>query len=188
MACRIEGLVKRTRLGDISAFDELAVIARPAMTAAARGVLGCSDDVFDAVQEAMLLACKNLDKLADPSLAVSWMAAIARRRALRRAESPAPAPLEYGALDRLLKEKSQELGRPSAGPSLEETLEALQKLPPEDQRVISLAAWHELGSAELALRLGTTSAAAKWRLHAARGRLARQMSQPPHDPSHQESQ
>ncbi len=56
-------------------------------------------------------------------------------------------------------------------------LVALDSLSPTDRELLRLVAWEQLASAELSYVLGCSEAAVRVRLHRARGRLARAVSQ-----------
>lgn len=62
-------------------------------------------------------------------------------------------------------------------------LDALDRLSPADREVLALAAWEELGPAEIAVVLRCSRSAASMRLHRARARLREAMSalDPPAD-------
>ncbi|MFJ6728047.1 MULTISPECIES: RNA polymerase sigma factor [unclassified Streptomyces] len=112
----------------------------------------------------------------------------------RRADLPhAPLPWLYGVarnclsntvrgrgryrrlLDRLGNDQAAHGRHLTRGPEAEPpggwVHEALARLSPQDQEVLRLTAWEELGVDELALALGCGSRAASMRLHRARARL-----------------
>jgi RNA polymerase sigma-70 factor (ECF subfamily) len=70
-------------------------------------------------------------------------------------------------LERLAAEPATAAG--NVGPS--GVLDALTALRPEDQEILRLAAWEDLGPAEIAIVLGCSANAAALRLSRARKRL-----------------
>lgn len=163
-------LTDLAKAGSLSAFDELVRRHRNSAVMAARSVLNRSEDVQDAVQEAFLIAFKNLPQLEDGSAFGPWVLAIARRRARRRLSEKATTPLSD--VDQLILKKSFEIskiewqGREHAQ-LVEKSLEALIE---EDRRLMELAA-EGVPDDEGAKRLGISLAAYKSRLHRIRQKL-----------------
>src|SRR5215210_3314699 len=77
-----ELLVVAAILGDLSAFDELALRYRAAVVRTAQAIVG-REDAEDVAQDALLLAFKALPSIEEPAKFAAWLSAITRRRALR---------------------------------------------------------------------------------------------------------
>lgn len=163
-------LTALAKAGNLSAFDELVRRHRNSVVIAARSVLNRSEDVQDAVQEAFLIAFKNLPQLEDDSAFGSWVTAIAKRRARKRLGQKTASPLSD--VDQLILKKSFEISRiewqrREQAHIVDMSLEALMA---EDQLLMEMAAEgvpDDLGSK----RLGISLAAYKSRLHRIRQKL-----------------
>src|SRR5215510_12929413 len=77
-----EMLVVAAILGDLEAFDELALRYRAAVVRAAQSIVG-REDAEDVAQDSLLLAFKALPSIEDPTRFAAWLAAITRHRAFR---------------------------------------------------------------------------------------------------------
>src|SRR5215510_12417268 len=77
-----EMLVVAAILGDLEAFDELALRYRAAVVRAAQAIVG-REDAEDVAQDALLLAFKALPSIEDPAKFAAWLSAITRHRAFR---------------------------------------------------------------------------------------------------------
>jgi RNA polymerase sigma-70 factor (ECF subfamily) len=126
-------------------------------------------DADDVVAGTFAVAWRRFGDAPAEDLRLAWLYAIAarvlanQRRSLRR----------LSALRSRLRAQP-----PAGGPErvdLQEVLEILRKLRPEEQEVLRLAAWEGLTNAELAVALDCSENAAAIRLHRARKRLAEQL-------------
>src|SRR5438270_9553356 len=77
-----EVLVVAAILGDLDAFDELALRYRAAVVRTAQSIVG-RENAEDVAQDALLLAFKALPSIDEPSKFAAWLSAITRHRALR---------------------------------------------------------------------------------------------------------
>ena len=77
-----EVLVVAAILGDLDAFDELALRYRAAVVRTAQAIVG-RDDAEDVAQDSLLLAFKALPSIDDPAKFAAWLSAITRHRAFR---------------------------------------------------------------------------------------------------------
>lgn len=125
-------------------------------------------DADDVVAEVMTVAWRRLDDVPVGDRALPWLYGVARRtianrhRAQRRREA---------LMARL------QLQRPTeADTDRPEVLAALEGLRPSDREVLRLAAWEQLGPAEIAVVLGCSANAAALRLSRARRRLRTQLT------------
>jgi RNA polymerase sigma-70 factor (ECF subfamily) len=126
------------------------------------------DVAEEAVSETFMVAWRRRgERVHEP---LPWLLGIARRvlanqrRAARR---------QRALTDRLAAEPLPIPTPPQARP----VLDALSRLNEADQEVLRLAAWEELPSAEAARVLGCSAVAYRIRLHRARQRLARTLTE-----------
>ena len=133
----------------------------------------CSpEDADDLVADVMTVAWRRLDDI-PPDAVLPWLYGVARRmlanqhrgrgrraRLLARLQAePAGAAASPGS----------RVGEPGSAP----VLDALARLRAGDQEVLRLAAWEQLGPAQIAVVLGCSANAAALRLSRARRRLRR---------------
>jgi len=166
-----DGLVDAARAGDESALLRLLVACRPDLTRYARRACE-SDDVEEAVQDALWLMYRRIGGLRAGVALSAWMFQVVRRLCLRftprRAtrERIAGAPLtenlpEAGAEDGLRLDLVHVIG----------------ELPPSYRDVLILRDIRGFEASEVAAELGITVEAVKSRLHRARA-LVREMLRP----------
>ncbi|GAB7045203.1 RNA polymerase sigma factor [Catenuloplanes indicus] len=86
-------LAGAARGGDVAAFAVLAERHRAAMRVTAIGVLGYTDEVDDAVQDAMITAFRQVGSLREPDAAGAWLRAITRNACRMRLRTRVPAPV-----------------------------------------------------------------------------------------------
>jgi RNA polymerase sigma-70 factor (ECF subfamily) len=132
----------------------------------ARRVLGPSTTADDAAQEATIRAWRQRARCRTPSCPNPWIAAIARREALRvlsqRREQPLAAPGDEAAED------------PRRGPDLDAALDvrrALSRMDGQDRWLLIGRYWQDLPNSELAEQLGVTEVTVRVRLHRLRLQL-----------------
>jgi RNA polymerase sigma factor (sigma-70 family) len=80
-------LVERARSGDHDAFSTLVQAAGPRLLGAARLILRDPDRAEDAVQEALLLAWRNVQALRDPEAFDAWLYRLTVRACYRAAKT-----------------------------------------------------------------------------------------------------
>lgn len=175
-------LVVAALIGDLRAFDELAVRYRPAMLAVAGKIVGSPQAAEDVVQDALLLAFKALPHLKNMARFGAWLHAITRHRAYRyRKEIPRAASLSD--FDQALLAKSQAIASNPAQ-ILERRREqqeldgAIVRLAPEFRLVIRLYYWDDMPQQRIADFLGIPLTTVKWRLHRARQILRQHLRKP----------
>jgi RNA polymerase sigma factor (sigma-70 family) len=131
-----------------------------------------ADDAADAIAETFLVAWRRLDDAPTGDQLRLWLYGVARRVLAnqRRGERR-----RLALADRLRSELGAH-GLPDV--SVDVTSggahslgAALATLSPDDRELLTLEAWEELSSQEIAKVLGCSSAAARTRLHRARRRL-----------------
>jgi RNA polymerase sigma-70 factor (ECF subfamily) len=128
-------------------------------------------DAEDVVADVFLVAWRRLDSVPDGDAARLWLYGVARRtidnqrRSLRRRL-------------RLQSRLADTAERPSqpAPSGAEPALEALSRLPANDQELLRLVAWEELSHAEIAAVLGISVNAVAIRLHRARANFEEAMT------------
>jgi len=150
----------RQRLSDLFAAHSAELLAY----ARRRGASPA--DAEDVVAETFVVAWRRLDDLPGAA-ARGWLFGIARR---------ALANQRRGATrrDRHRASLPDEVRATEAPVGLDGDLRAvLDTLRPADRELLQLAAWEDLGPAELAATLGISANAAAIRLHRARRRFAR---------------
>ncbi|HUN79225.1 MAG TPA: RNA polymerase sigma factor [Solirubrobacteraceae bacterium] len=133
------------------------------------------EDAADAVAETFLVAWRRLSEVPAEPQARLWLYGVAHRVMLNlhRAER---------RRNRLAERLGTELRTLATPPSPDDRaralLAALQTLAPEDRELLLLVGWEELSPAQAATVLGISAVAARVRLHRARRRLRRALSDP----------
>ena len=127
-----EVLVVAAILGDLDAFDELALRYRAAVVRAAQAIVG-REDAEDVAQDALLLAFKALPSIEEPAKFAAWLSAITRHRAFRFSKRERPHRSGRVELDEFLIEQVQALGHPfvSEAEADDELRAALDNVPAE---------------------------------------------------------
>jgi RNA polymerase sigma-70 factor (ECF subfamily) len=137
----------------------------------ARRTIGRTPVAEDAAQEAALRAWRRRRQCRTPEDARGWVAAIARREALRAvARRPAEEPFE------LAREPAAEAAE---GPGAElawDVRSAVSKLDPDARRLVLLRYWMDLTQEEAARMLGIPEGTAKVRLHRVRHTLRAELA------------
>jgi RNA polymerase sigma-70 factor (ECF subfamily) len=137
-------------------------------TLEARRLLRSPDEVEDVVQEAMMRAWKGRGSCNQPHAPIPWCLQITRNEAFRRmTRAPVSAALEAsaeltdsGASDAIERIATQiDIGR------------ALNKLSPDERKLVALRYSHDYSQPEVARRLEIAEGTAKMRLHRVRKRL-----------------
>jgi RNA polymerase sigma-70 factor, ECF subfamily len=130
----------------------------------ARRIVGSGALAEDVAQEAVIKAWRHRASCRSPEHPLPWVAAIARREALRAVAAPRCEPLD-GAL---------EPRAPAPEPSIDLALDvrrALAGLSEPDRRLLLARYWQDLTQQEAANLLGMPDGTAKVRLHRIRSRL-----------------
>jgi RNA polymerase sigma-70 factor (ECF subfamily) len=166
-------LVRRARLGDRSAFEELVDRHGPLLRATTRRAAPDSELAADAAQEAVLTAMLSLERLRDDGAFGAWLAGIGLNatRHLVRDRRPAGPPLPED--------------RPADTPDVDQLLDeqraaarirrAIAALPDGQRDAVALFYLAGLTHAEAAEHLGVPTSAVKTRLHKARANLRRRL-------------
>ena len=134
-------------------------------------VLGRGATAEDVAQEAVIKAWRHRASCRSPDRPLPWVAAIARREALRAVAAPRCEPL-----DRVPEPRA-----PATGAPIEVVLDvrsALAELSESDRRLILARYWQDLTHQEAANALGMPDGTAKVRLHRIRSRLRPALCEP----------
>jgi RNA polymerase sigma-70 factor (ECF subfamily) len=129
----------------------------------AQRVLGTQPAAEDAAQEASLKAWRHRSQCRTPEHPEPWIAAIARREALRAV----PAPVQP---------LGEHLGPVDPGPERRsirriDVARALERLSADDRRLLLARYWGDCTQEQAAALSGMPASRAKVRLHRARARL-----------------
>jgi RNA polymerase sigma factor (sigma-70 family) len=142
-----------------------------------------AEDAADAIAETFLVAWRRLDEAPAGDQMRLWLYGVARRvlanqrRGERRRLALADrlrSDLTTHRLPAVTHEASRDNDALGA---------ALASLSVDDRELLTLEAWEELSSQQIAKVLGCSSAAARTRLHRARRRLQRALDQSAADPT-----
>src|SRR5713226_7131450 len=98
-----EVLVVAAILGDLDAFDELALRYRAAVVRTAQSIVG-RENAEDVAQDALLLAFKALPSIEEPRKFAAWLSAITRHRAFRFSKRESQHQRRNVELDEVLLE------------------------------------------------------------------------------------
>ncbi len=134
-----EVLVVAAILGDLEAFNELALRYRAAVVRLAQTIVG-REDAEDVTQDALLLAFKALPSIEDPARFAAWLMAITRNRAWRFNRQKRAHHAGRVEFDELLLERLLALAQPFVDnqDTNEEMKLALENLPADYALVLRL--------------------------------------------------
>lgn len=141
-----------------------------------------ADDAADAIAETFLVAWRRIDDAPHGEELRLWLYGVARRVLAnqRRGERR-----RLALADRLRADLATH-GLPFLAPETPGTdgalRAALASLSPDDRELLTLEAWEELSSQQIASVLGCSGAAARTRLHRARRRLKTALAQQERSP------
>jgi RNA polymerase sigma-70 factor (ECF subfamily) len=139
----------------------------------ARRVLGSTTTADDAAQEAAIRAWRRRGRCRTPARPEPWIAAIARREALRilaqRRDQPVADPAEHR--QRSTHETSEHHRRELDIDDALDVRRALRTMDGQDRQLIVGRYWQDLSNSELAQQLGVAEVTVRVRLH----RLRRQL-------------
>jgi RNA polymerase sigma-70 factor (ECF subfamily) len=168
---RDEDLVTRAAAGDLDAFEALVASRLNRAFRTASAILGSEADAHDVVQEAFVATWRNLPRLRERSKFDAWLNTMIVNRcrdALRRRKRSREVGLD-GALDIPVEDGT------GAAASMAALGGAFDRLSVEQRHLLVMHHLHRVPVAELARELGIPEGTAKWRLHAARSALTREL-------------
>ena len=158
-----ERLLEAARDGDHESILSLLVLAQPDLRRYAAQACTTSDDVNDAVQEALWILYRRVGTLRTVASFSGWLFAIIRRECFRLARKVLGVKV---GIDKIENDR-----RFSQRPQLELSIDlarAIESLPEHYREVVLLRDVEELTINEIASRLGRTREAVKGNLHRAR--------------------
>lgn len=184
-----EDLARRAAAGDGAAFSLLAERRRRFIYAVAYRVLMNEEDALDAAQETLIKVSRRIGQYRGEGFA-SWVAMIATREALNIARRPsrrerAAGPEEMAELSET-RETIGRGGRDRGDPRERLDREARRKrveramgrLPAQQRAILGLRLGEELGSSEIAARLGLSPPQVRSQLSRAVSRLRELLAEP----------
>ena len=133
----------------------------------ARRILRSPEEAEDAAQEAVMRAWRHQGSCRDPAAARGWMAAIARREALRRVSARSDPPSDADPY----QPDPQALEQIEVAALRMDVERALRALAPEEQRMLELRYRADLTQGAVAAELGMPEGTVKVRLHRLRKQL-----------------
>ena len=167
-----EKLARRLRRGDRLALDRAIQFYTPYLSTVVWRTLGpgaAREDVEEIVSDTFLSLWQNRDKLESERAVKSWLAAVARHKAIDRLRTAPPAPLPLlEAEARGGPRPDEELERRMFADALRREVEALES---PDRELILRFYYEEEKLKDVAADLGLSVPAAKTRLHRARQKL-----------------
>lgn len=171
--------VERAQRGDEIAFQRLVEVRIGSLLRLATAIIGDETDARDAVQDACVSAWRALPTLREPARFDAWLGRIVTntcRMALRGHRRRRVREIAVGALGADAQRRVLEDMVPDPGDRVDE-LEildrAFEKLDPDQRIALTLHYLEGRPVADIASLTSVSVATAKWRLHTARGALAR---------------
>jgi len=173
--CSDVELVVASIVGNLQAFDELAMRYRSPLLNVAERIVGNVEAAEDIVQDTLLLAFKALPKLDRLDRFAAWLYTIARHRAFRYLQEQRRLEVRSD-LDELLLKHSRVIAREplqrlAQNEAHNEVREAIRHLPAEYQEVLRLYYWDDMPQKKMADFLGLPLTTVKWRLYKAKEML-----------------
>jgi len=169
--------IARARSGDASAFEALVEARVGPMTRTAMAILGREDEARDAVQDALLMAWRELASLRDPAAFDAWLTRILVNRCRRGLRRLGARRVREIAVDALAPDDEPRDGDVAAAVDGRRTLErAFDRLSVEERTLLVLHHLDGRPVAEIAAILRVPVGTAKSRLFAARRGLERALA------------
>jgi RNA polymerase sigma-70 factor (ECF subfamily) len=132
-----------------------------------------AEDADDLIAETFLVAWRRLEDIPDGDLTRPWLYAVARRTLSQRARSGRRRDRLVARLKAVRQPEDADGIESERIDDQELVRTALARLRPEDQELLRLAEWEELGRAELARAFECSANAVAIRLHRAHRRFSR---------------
>lgn len=171
-----EVLVVAAILGDLDAFDELALRYRAAVVRTAQAIVG-RVDAEDVAQDSLLLAFKALPSIEDPAKFAAWLSAITRHRAFRFSKRERSRDSGRVELDEFLIEQVHALSHPlvAANDGDDELKLAFENVPADYALALRLRFFDEMPLKRIAAFLSAPLSTVKWRIHRGKQLLREQI-------------
>ena len=171
-----QDLILAAILGDLRAFDQLALRYRSALLIIASRIVPIEESE-DVVQEALVRAFHALPNLVEPSKFGSWLHSITRNCALQyhRKQKKARSIIDLVILSEYLAaDPANVLEKVESEQSV---LEAIESLKPKYQIVVRLYYWGQMSQSKIATFLNLPLTTIKWRLREAKIQLKQLLMQ-----------
>lgn len=171
-----QDLILAAILGDLRAFDQLALRYRSALLIIASRIVPIEESE-DVVQEALVRAFHALPNLVEPSKFGSWLHSITRNCALQyhRKQKKARPIIDWVILSEYLAaDPANVLDKMESEQSV---LEAIESLKPKYQIVVRLYYWGQMSQSKIATFLNLPLTTIKWRLREAKTQLKQLLMQ-----------
>ena len=171
-----QDLILAAILGDLRAFDQLALRYRSALLIIASRIVPIEESE-DVVQEALVRAFHALPNLLEPSKFGSWLHSITRNCALQyhRKQKKARSIIDWVILSEYLAaDPANVLEKMESEQSV---LEAIESLKPKYQIVVRLYYWGQMSQSKIATFLNLPLTTIKWRLREAKIQLKQLLMQ-----------
>jgi RNA polymerase sigma-70 factor (ECF subfamily) len=151
-------LVERARSGDHAAFSSLVRASGPLLYGIARRITGDPAAADDAVQEALIMAWRDLPSLRDPARFEGWLTQILVRRCYREIRRRRPRADLDDAPPVMAQHVTSMMDR-------DELERGFQRLTPDQRAVLVLRYYASLEPQEIAAALGVPPGTVRSRLH-----------------------
>lgn len=164
-----ELLVMRCQGGSRESFDLLIRRWQRRLWRYARRLTGSNDAAWDVTQETWIATLRQIRTLSDPAWFAAWVYRIVRNKCAdycRRAS-------QRRHLADCLADRQRANSNPSQTGPGDAVAEALRRLPPDRQELLTLRYGEDLNILEIAVILGIPAGTVKSRLHHARGQVRR---------------
>jgi RNA polymerase sigma-70 factor (ECF subfamily) len=173
--------VRRVMRGDLDEFSRLVSTHSPRMLSLALGIVRRRDAAEDVVQDALVKAYEKLGTWRGESALSTWLYRIVYTTALSSLRGgPAHADRQAGSFETGgadLSDTAEEDGdRQVTEQNIALMRRALEELSPIDRTMVNLFYMEERSVREVAMICGESEGNVKTRLHRARGRLKKMMS------------
>ena len=164
-----ELLVMRCQEGHRESFDLLIRRWQRRLWRYARRLTGSNDAAWDVTQEAWIAVLRQIRKLNDPAWFAAWVCRIVRNKC---ADHCRRAGRRRNLADALAERQRGDKNPPREDPG-DAVGDALRRLPPDRQELLTLRYGQDLNIIEIAVVLGVPAGTVKSRLHHAREQLRR---------------
>lgn len=169
MAIMDSGLVERARMGEAAALDQLLAACRPDLSRYAKRHCQ-SDDIEEAVQDALWIVYRKIGALRTVAAFTGWMFQVVKRACLAYARRR----LRFLPLEDIAERQDETVSDPDLRLAL---VQALERMDCDYRAILLLRDVEGCSSEEAAAALGISVMAAKSRLHRARALVRAELSE-----------